>query len=140
MPEAVVEAPVPTVVHVLNVSRAVDGIKWVAGRGPEPSEIMLVETMPGYAEAERGIAAIGQVANQVRKLMLKAGFLYDSYYWTYVVKYNLAQKGKKKVKVAASDIERCREALEAEIAKVKPRFIVTMGSVALKYFMGTIIP
>lgn len=126
-------APIP--VHTLNASRSVAGQKWVVGRGPSPAPIMILDSYPGKDEAERGLAHIGRVASSFRKLVVKAAIDEKSIYWTYVVKYR-PEKSTKRSDVSADDIERCREVFEKEIEKVKPKYIITTGSVALKYFMG----
>lgn len=100
----------------------------VWGMGPPRAKIMIVGEAPGQEEARSGKPFQGRSGQLLREELRKAGINDDEVYITNAVKCrppdNRTPKGKEQ--------KTCKPYLEAEIASVRPKYIITLGNPATK--------
>lgn len=111
----------------------------VPGAGPAQARLLLVGEMPGAAEDEAGRAFVGPAGRVLAEALAQAGIDRLDTYVTNAVKHFrfLAAAGRRLHKTpAASHISACRPWLEAEIAAVRPRVIVCLGTTAVRAVLG----
>ena len=98
--------------------------------GDPASPLMLVGEGPGGVEDEYGVPLVGPSGQLLDKALWRVGITRDRVYTTNVVKCR--PPGNRTP--AAEEGEFCASRwLDAEIAVVRPKVIVALGSVALKY-------
>ena len=109
----------PLHVHALTVC--------VPGRGPTPTEIMLVGEAPGAAEDMEGEPFVGTAGRELDTLLREAGIDPAA------VRISTAVRCRppKSRDPMEAEIDACREHLKAEIALVQPQAIIALGGIAL---------
>jgi uracil-DNA glycosylase len=100
--------------------------KVVLGEGPPQADVMLVGQNPGREEARQGRPFVGKSGKFLNKVLEKYGLDRDTTYITSVVKETTPDNRKP----SAAEIQRWLPHLLSEIAKVNPKVIVLMGTVA----------
>ena len=111
----------------------------VFGAGPATAELMLVGEQPGDAEDRDGEPFVGPAGGMLRKALLAAGIDPASVYLTNAVKhFKFEERGKRRIhkKPRADEVRACRIWLDDEIAIVRPRVIVAMGTTAARALLG----
>lgn len=111
----------------------------VFGEGPENAEIMIVGEQPGDQEDAAGAPFIGPAGEILKEAMMKAGVAREEIYLTNAVKhFKWAARGKLRMhqKPAGSEMHACKPWLEAEIALVKPKVIIALGTTAATAIIG----
>ncbi len=98
--------------------------------GDPASPLMLVGEGPGGVEDEYGTPLVGPSGQLLDKALARVGITRDRVYTTNVVKCR--PQGNRTPTVEESEFCAARW-LDAEIALVRPKVIVALGSVALKY-------
>ncbi|NMC31190.1 MAG: uracil-DNA glycosylase [Veillonellaceae bacterium] len=98
--------------------------------GDPHSPLMLVGEGPGGVEDDYGVPLVGPSGQLLDKALARVGITRDRVYTTNVVKCRPA--GNRTPTVEEGEFCASRW-LDAEIALVKPKVIVALGSVALKY-------
>ena len=109
------------------------------GEGKSTSTVMFVGEQPGNAEDLQGRPFVGPAGNLLDKALVEAGIDRSSVYVTNVVKhFKWEPRGKKRIhkKPNAAEITACRPWLESEIAVIKPRVIICLGSTAARAIIG----
>jgi len=112
----------------------------VPGEGPKSSQIMLVGEQPGDQEDLAGHAFVGPAGKLLDKVFDAAGVARRELYLTNAVKhFKWEPRGKRRLHKtpAQREVEACHYWLEKELAAVKPKVIVALGSTALKSVLGT---
>ena len=115
------------------------GTQTVFGEGKARSTIMFVGEQPGDREDLQGRPFVGPAGMLLDRALAEAGFDRSLVYVSNVVKhFKWEPRGKRRIhkKPNAIEIGACRPWLEAEIAVVKPRVIICLGSTAAQAVIG----
>jgi DNA polymerase len=115
------------------------GTQTVFGEGPSDAALMLVGEQPGDQEDRTGHPFVGPAGRILDRALSEAGIDRTLVYVTNVVKhFKWEPRGKRRIhkKPNAAEIGACRPWLETEIALVKPRVIVCLGSTAAQALLG----
>jgi len=116
------------------------GTQTVFGEGRRASKIMFVGEQPGNEEDLGGHPFIGPAGRLLDQALEEAGIDRKLAYVTNVVKhFKWEPRGKRRIhkKPNATEIASCRPWLDAEIAMVRPQFIVCLGATAARALLGS---
>ena len=116
-----------------------NGTQTVFGEGIERAEVMMVGEQPGDREDIEGRPFVGPAGRVLDKTLEQVGIDRDLVYMTNVVKhFKWRPRGKRRIhqKPNLEEINACRPWLESELAVVKPRVLVCLGSVAAQALLG----
>jgi DNA polymerase len=111
----------------------------VFGEGSERAAVMMVGEQPGDREDLEGRPFVGPAGRVLDTALQEVGIDRDLVYMTNVVKhFKWRPRGKRRIhqKPNAEEIRACRPWLESELALVKPRVLVCLGSVAAQALLG----
>jgi DNA polymerase len=115
----------------------------VFGEGPRKAAVMLVGEQPGDKEDVAGAPFVGPAGQLLDRALVAAGIDRPTVYVTNIVKHfkwkrtgHLPGKRRLHDKPNAYEVAACRPWLEAEIARVKPRVVVCLGSTAAQSLLG----
>jgi uracil-DNA glycosylase len=111
----------------------------VFGEGTARARMVLVGEQPGDAEDREGHPFVGPAGGVLDRALGEAGVARSQVYITNAVKhFKWEPRGKRRIhmKPRASEIKACRPWLEAELARIKPRVIVCMGTTAIQSMLG----
>ena len=105
----------------------------VFGEGPNPSTIMFIGEGPGETEDLTGRPFVGRAGKLLTEILTAAGFDREDVYIGNTVKCRppgnrLPQK---------DEMEACFPYLEAQIAHLKPKIIVTLGNAPTQLLLST---
>lgn len=126
-----------------EVARAVAGcvacplaktrLKTVPGDGPASASIMFIGEAPGYHENQQGHPFVGPAGHLLDELLASIGLKRDDVFIANVVKCRPpANRDPQPEEIAA-----CSEYLDAQIAIIKPKVIVTLGRYSMaRFFPG----
>src|SRR6185312_403307 len=103
------------------------------GAGKKESKIMIILDSPGPQEAKEGVPIGARMRKYLGDLLKDAGLNISDCYITNTVKCQVTMKGKGP---KVSEIKACSEYLEREIELIRPKYILLMGSTALKAMIG----
>lgn len=112
----------------------------VFGEGPEIARIMLLGEQPGDIEDRAGEPFVGPAGGVLDSVLEEAGIDRDDVYVTNVVKhFRFRVSGEKRIHQTPTrrHVEACRPWLDAELAKIRPSVIVTLGASAAKSLLGS---
>jgi DNA polymerase len=115
------------------------GTQTVFGEGKPSSTVMFVGEQPGDKEDLSGHPFVGPAGALLDKALAEAGIDRKTVYVTNVVKhFKWEPRGKRRIhkKPNAAEITACRPWLEAEVAVIKPRAIICLGSTAAQAVIG----
>jgi uracil-DNA glycosylase len=115
------------------------GTQTVFGEGKPTSTVMFVGEQPGDKEDLSGHPFVGPAGALLDKALAEAGIDRKTVYVTNVVKhFKWEPRGKRRIhkKPNAAEITACRPWLEAEVAVIKPRAIICLGSTAAQAVIG----
>jgi len=107
----------------------------VFGAGDPHARVMLVGEQPGDEEDKKGLPFVGPAGRLLDKALAEAGVEREHLYVTNAVKhFKWELRGKRRLHKtpAQREVDACHRWLEGEIATVKPRVIVCLGSTAAK--------
>ena len=116
-----------------------DATQTVFGEGKPSSTVMFVGEQPGDKEDLTGHPFVGPAGTLLDKALIEAGIDRKTVYVTNVVKhFKWEPRGKRRIhkKPNAAEITACRPWLEAEVAVIKPRAIICLGSTAAQAVIG----
>jgi DNA polymerase len=116
-----------------------DATQTVFGEGSERARVMMVGEQPGDREDLEGRPFVGPAGRVLDTALEEVGIDRDLVYVTNVVKhFKWRPRGKRRIhqKPNAEEIKACRPWLEAELALVRPRVLVCLGSVAAQALLG----
>jgi len=111
----------------------------VFGRGSSSAPLVLVGEQPGDQEDLQGAPFVGPAGEVLDRALAEIGLDRRSVYITNIVKhFKWEPRGKRRIHMTprAAEIQACRPWLEAELAFVKPRVIVCLGSTAAQALIG----
>lgn len=111
----------------------------VAGEGPEAAPMLLVGEQPGDEEDLTGRPFVGPAGRLLRELLREAGVDPATVFITNAVKhfhYDFRGQRRLHLKPLQRHIAACHAWLEAELARVRPQVIVTLGTTALGAVLG----
>jgi DNA polymerase len=112
----------------------------VGGAGSKRARIMLVGEQPGDQEDIAGEPFVGPAGKLLDRVCDEAGVDRSTLYVTNAVKhFKWEPRGKRRMHKtpAQREIEACSYWLDKELAQIKPRVIVALGTTALKSILGT---
>ena len=115
------------------------GTQTVFGEGAVESEVMFVGEQPGDQEDLQGRPFVGPAGRVLDDAMVEAGIDRTKAYVTNAVKhFKWEPRGKRRIhqKPNWAELAACRPWLEAELAVVKPRVLVALGSTAAQSLFG----
>lgn len=104
----------------------------VPGSGPEPCDLMAIAEAPGMVESQLGRPLVGPSGAAFSWYLNRHGFAINQFYLDNVVR--LYQPGNPDP--TAEQITEWTPVLEATIARVRPRVILTLGRFAARWFLG----
>jgi DNA polymerase len=111
----------------------------VFGEGPARAQLMLVGEQPGNDEDLAGHPFVGPAGKLLDRALEDAGIDRKIVYVTNVVKhFKWEPRGKRRIhkKPRQSEITACRPWIEDELAIVKPKALVCLGSTAAQALLG----
>jgi uracil-DNA glycosylase len=112
----------------------------VFGEGPVHAEVMLIGEQPGDQEDLAGKPFVGPAGRLLDRALEAAGLSRERLYVTNTVKhFKFEPRGKVRLHKRADAAEQraCRPWLDAEIARIRPRLIVCLGSMAASALLGS---
>jgi uracil-DNA glycosylase len=115
------------------------GTQTVFGEGPPHATVMFVGEQPGNEEDLSGRPFVGPAGRLLDRALDEAGIDRHDVYVTNAVKhFKWVPRGKRRIhqKPSAGEVQACRPWLDAEIAVVRPRAIVCLGSTAAQALLG----
>ncbi|HEX6222366.1 MAG TPA: UdgX family uracil-DNA binding protein [Acidimicrobiia bacterium] len=116
-----------------------DATQVVFGDGPQSASLMLLGEQPGDQEDRAGEPFVGPAGDLLDAALIEAGVDRGEVYITNAVKhFRFEEKGKRRLhkKPTHRHVSACRPWLEAELAKVGPEVIVTLGASAAQSILG----
>ena len=111
----------------------------VFGEGPGRAQLMLVGEQPGNDEDLKGRPFVGPAGKLLDRALEDAGIDRTTVYVTNIVKhFKWEPRGKRRIhkKPRQSEINACRPWIDDELAIVKPKALVCMGSTAAQALIG----
>lgn len=93
------------------------------GTGPKKADIMIINASAGDKDEESGEATMEGI---VRRTLENCDYDLDKVYYTNAIKCR-TPKG---YKIKVSEIKKCRDYLQEEIKKVKPKYVLLLGAQA----------
>jgi DNA polymerase-1 len=105
----------------------------VDGTGPRDADIVIVGRNPGYKEDVRGKAFVGSTSSILKTQLTKTGFLPGTIRYTYAVRCATPDNREPNAK----EIKACKPYLDAELARINPKYVVPMGALATKALAKT---
>ncbi len=115
----------------------------VLGEGPLGAAIAFVGEQPGDVEDQEGRPFVGPAGQLLERAMHEAGIERKSCFLTNAVKhFKFEQRGKRRIhqKPTAGEVKHYRWWLDRELALVRPRLIVALGSTAVLALKGASVP
>ena len=100
----------------------------VFGEGNEDAAVMLIGLGPGYHENQQGRPFVGAGGKLLNKLLALAGLKREEVYIANIIKSYLPDNKATKEQIAA-----CTPYLDKQIEIIKPKTIILLGNVAVKY-------
>jgi uracil-DNA glycosylase len=115
------------------------GTQTVFGEGAAHSKLMLVGEQPGDQEDLAGKPFVGPAGKLLDNALVEAGIDRKKVYVTNAVKhFKWEPRGKRRIhkKPNAAEIAACHPWLDAEIAAIRPKVIVCLGTTAAQALLG----
>ncbi|WP_128375997.1 UdgX family uracil-DNA binding protein [Streptomyces cavernae] len=117
-----------------------DASQTVFGEGAEDARVMLVGEQPGDQEDRQGKPFVGPAGRLLDRALAEAGIEPGQAYVTNAVKhFKFTLRGKRRIHKAPSlrEMTACAPWLEAELDRVEPELVVTLGATAGKALLGS---
>jgi uracil-DNA glycosylase family protein len=117
----------------------IDATQAVIGEGPAPAAIMLVGEQPGDQEDRAGRPFVGPAGRLLDRALKESGLDRSKVFVTNVVKhFKHEQRGKRRIHKLPNryEVQQCRWWLDREIAIVRPKLVVALGTTAAREIAG----
>jgi uracil-DNA glycosylase family protein len=114
----------------------------VFGEGPTTAEIVFIGEQPGDQEDLAGRPFVGPAGKLLDRALADAGIDRAKCYVTNAVKhFKWKPRGKRRLheKPNAAEIEACERWWQAEIGRIRPRFLVCLGATAARAIFGRLV-
>lgn len=113
----------------------------VFGDGPARARLLVVGEQPGNSEDLEGAPFVGPAGRLLDRALVTAGIDREDVYVTNVVKHfkwRRAPSGKRRIHATPdrAEVAACRPWLEAEVGRVRPELVVTLGATAAQALLG----
>lgn len=111
----------------------------VPGEGPDDARVMVLGEQPGDQEDLAGRPFVGPAGQLFARALREVGIDRSALYVTNTVKhFKYAPRGKHRLHVRADAGEQaaCRPWLDAELAQLRPRFVLCLGAMAAQALLG----
>lgn len=105
----------------------------VFGEGDENAEIMFIGEAPGEKEDETGRPFVGRAGNKLNDIIESVDLKREDFYIVNTVKCQPPSNRDPE----PWEMDECRDYLEATIASINPKLIVTLGAVPTQYLLDT---
>ena len=112
----------------------------VFGEGPEHAAVMMIGEQPGDREDVEGRPFVGPAGHLLDEALAAIGLDRRDFYVTNTVKhFKFELRGKRRLhkRANAAEIEACAQWLDAEMARLRPRYVVCLGAMAARAILGT---
>jgi uracil-DNA glycosylase family 4 len=103
----------------------------VPGVGAENAKIMFVGEGPGFNEDKQGEPFVGAAGNFLNELLASIGLKREQIFIANVIKCRPPENREP----LPFEIQNCRPWLDAQIALIRPKIIVTLGRFAMESFL-----
>lgn len=111
-------------------------MRFVGGEGPAPCRIMLIGEGPGWEEEKCGRPFVGKSGKELDRYLWRNLHLgRDQVYVTNMVKYRTDDKDRDPT---ATEMRRDSQILTEELTRVDPEFIITLGRISTRHFLGDV--
>jgi uracil-DNA glycosylase family protein len=114
----------------------------VFGEGPSRASIVLVGEQPGDQEDLAGHPFVGPAGRLLDQALAEAGLDRKSVYITNSVKHFKWEpqgKRRKHKRPSVTEISACKPWLEAELAAIRPKIVVSLGATAARSLFGRLV-
>ncbi len=111
----------------------------VFGEGAARSDVMLIGEQPGDEEDRQGRPFVGPAGRVLADAVSRAGLRREDLYVTNAVKhFRFEERGKRRIHKTPSTVQvaACQPWLEAELAIVRPKWIICLGATAALTVFG----
>lgn len=105
----------------------------VMGEGSLENKIMLIGEGPGGTEDKKGKPFVGRAGRLLDKILKSVNIKRKNIYITNIVKCRPPENRNP----TREEMKACSPILKTEIKYIKPKVIVPLGSIALKYLVGS---
>ena len=110
-----------------------DRSRFVPGAGPMDATIVVVGEAPGEQEVAEGAPFVGNAGRRLDSLLEEAGIDREGLYLTNVVKIRPPENRDPRV----AEVEAWRPVLDAEIERIDPAVVLTLGNAATRAVLDT---
>ncbi len=107
--------------------------KTVFGTGNPDAALMFIGEAPGAEEDQQGIPFVGAAGEKLNQIIEAMGFAREDVYIANVLKSRPPDNRTP----LPSEVENCGPFLKRQIDIISPQVIITLGSPATKYILGT---
>ncbi len=104
----------------------------VVGRGSETARVMFLAEAPGREEDKTGLGFQGAAGQRFNDMLAFLGLDREQIWLANAVRCRPTVDGKRNRAPRPEEIQACRHWLVRDIARVQPRFIVTLGRIAFE--------
>ncbi|MGN6521296.1 MAG: UdgX family uracil-DNA binding protein [Dokdonella sp.] len=112
----------------------------VFGEGPEDAPIVIIGEQAGDKEDLEGRPFVGPAGHLLDVVLEDVGIDRSTVYVTNVVKhFKFELRGKRRLhkRANAAEVAACLQWLDRELARIRPRIVVCLGSLAAKVVLGS---
>lgn len=103
----------------------------IPGRGKRKAEVMVLGEAPSYMDDKSGRIFSGHDSILLSDTLAKFGIRMNDFYLSTVIKCKTPKRSAK-----ASEIKACKPYWQEDLEKIKPKYVLLLGSVALKAVLG----
>jgi len=144
MPRKVAARPIASLRKAARDCRACDlwkaATQTVFGEGPDEARVVLVGEQAGDQEDREGHPFVGPAGRLLDQVLAEIGIDRRALYVTNIVKhFKFELRGKRRLHKSAdaAEVAACLHWLDAEMERIRPRYIVCLGAVAAKVILGS---
>ncbi|MFZ5643836.1 MAG: uracil-DNA glycosylase [Bacillota bacterium] len=103
---------------------------------PRTAAVVFVGEAPGANEVKYGLPFAGEAGKKLNVYLAMAGLTRDDVYITNVVRCRPTANGGKRNRTPSREIPLCGGWLNRELEIIRPKTVVTLGNIALKWLCG----